>query len=74
MASLPVIAAEGGYQEFTLKGGEWAVLLLSAAAALLALFAFRGLGGLVRVRVIVRVGVLVGVRVAVLVLVRVGVA
>ena len=35
MSSL--IAAEGGWQDFTLKGGEWAVLLLSVAAALLAL-------------------------------------
>ena len=34
---MPAIIAEGGYQEFTLKGGEWAVLLLSAAAALLAI-------------------------------------
>ena len=32
-----IIAAEGGYQEFVLKGGEWAVLWLSAAAALLAI-------------------------------------
>ena len=32
-----LIAAEGGYQEFVLKGGEWAVLWLSAAAALLAI-------------------------------------
>ncbi|MFM8267084.1 MAG: sodium-translocating pyrophosphatase [Ilumatobacteraceae bacterium] len=32
-----LIAAEGGYQVFELKGGEWAVLLLSAAAALLAI-------------------------------------
>ena len=32
-----IIAAEGGYQEFALKGGERAVLWLSAAAALLAL-------------------------------------
>ena len=31
------IFAEGGYQEFALRGGEWAVLLLSAAAALIAL-------------------------------------
>ncbi len=31
------ILAEGGYQEFVLQGGEWAVLLLSAAAALIAL-------------------------------------
>ena len=32
-----LFAAEGGWQTFTLKGGEWAVLWLSAAAALLAL-------------------------------------
>ena len=32
-----LFAAEGGWQQFTLKGGEWAVLWLSAAAALLAL-------------------------------------
>ncbi len=32
-----LFAAEGGYQEFVLKGGEWAVLLLSAAAAFLAI-------------------------------------
>jgi K(+)-stimulated pyrophosphate-energized sodium pump len=31
------ILAEGGYQEFALKGGEWAVLLLSVGAALIAL-------------------------------------
>jgi len=31
------LAAEGGYQVFELKGGEWVVLLLSAAAALLAI-------------------------------------
>jgi K(+)-stimulated pyrophosphate-energized sodium pump len=34
---LSIFAAEGGYQEFVLKGGEWAVLFLSVAAALLAL-------------------------------------
>ena len=34
---MPALIAEGGYQEFELKGGEWAVLLLSAAAALLAI-------------------------------------
>ncbi|MET0459610.1 MAG: sodium/proton-translocating pyrophosphatase, partial [Ilumatobacteraceae bacterium] len=34
---LSLLGAEGGYQEFVLKGGEWAVLLLSVAAALLAL-------------------------------------
>ena len=33
----PVFAAEGGYQSFELRGGEWAVLLLSAAAALVAI-------------------------------------
>jgi K(+)-stimulated pyrophosphate-energized sodium pump len=33
-----MFAAEGGYQSFVLKGGEWAVLLLSASAALLAIF------------------------------------
>jgi K(+)-stimulated pyrophosphate-energized sodium pump len=33
-----MFAAEGGYQSFVLKGGEWAVLLLSAASALLAIF------------------------------------
>jgi len=32
-----LFAAEGGYQVFELKGGEWAVLLLSAASALLAI-------------------------------------
>ncbi len=32
-----LFAAEGGYQEFVLKGGEWAVLWLSAGAALLAI-------------------------------------
>ncbi|MEY4175855.1 MAG: hypothetical protein RI900_3020 [Actinomycetota bacterium] len=32
-----LFAAEGGYQEFVLKGGEWAVLLLSAAAAIVAI-------------------------------------
>ena len=32
-----LFAAEGGYQEFVLKGGEWAVLFLSAAAALVAI-------------------------------------
>src|SRR5919106_1569213 len=31
------LASEGGYQEFTLKGGEFAVLALSGAAALLAI-------------------------------------
>ena len=32
-----VIATEGGYQEFILRGGEWAVLLLSGVAALVAI-------------------------------------
>jgi len=32
-----VIAAEGGYQEFVLKGGEWAVLILAMASAFLAI-------------------------------------
>ena len=32
-----LFAAEGGYQEFVLKGGEWAGLWLSAAAAVLAI-------------------------------------
>ena len=31
-----IFAAEGGYQEFVLKGGEWLVLWLAAAAAILA--------------------------------------
>ena len=33
---LDVLAAEGGYQAFTLHGGEWAVLIGSAVTALLA--------------------------------------
>jgi K(+)-stimulated pyrophosphate-energized sodium pump len=32
-----LIAAEGGYQEFTLRGGEWFVLIGSALTALLAI-------------------------------------
>ena len=32
-----LFAAEGGYQDFVLKGGEWAVLLLSAASAIVAI-------------------------------------
>ena len=31
------IFAEGGYQEFTIRGGEWVVMLLSVAAALIAI-------------------------------------
>ena len=31
---LSLFAAEGGWQEFALKGGEWTVLLLSVVAAL----------------------------------------
>jgi K(+)-stimulated pyrophosphate-energized sodium pump len=34
---LGIFAAEGGWQQFDLKGGEWAVLWVSAAAALIAL-------------------------------------
>ena len=34
---MPAIIAEGGYQVFELKGGEWAILILSAAAAVLAI-------------------------------------
>jgi K(+)-stimulated pyrophosphate-energized sodium pump len=34
---VPSLLAEGGYQVFTLGGGEWAVLYLSAASALLAI-------------------------------------
>ena len=37
MSVVNVLAAEGGYQEFTLRGGEWAILWLSAGAALLAI-------------------------------------
>jgi K(+)-stimulated pyrophosphate-energized sodium pump len=32
-----ILAAEGGYQEFTLDGGEWGWLIFSAATALLAI-------------------------------------
>jgi K(+)-stimulated pyrophosphate-energized sodium pump len=32
-----IFAVEGGYQEFVLKGGEWLVLWLAAAAAILAI-------------------------------------
>ena len=32
-----ILAAEGGYQDFQLRGGEWAVLWLSTAAALIAI-------------------------------------
>ena len=34
---LSLFGAEGGWQDFTLAGGEWTVLLLSVAAALLAI-------------------------------------
>jgi K(+)-stimulated pyrophosphate-energized sodium pump len=34
---LSLVAAEGGYQEFTLRGGEWFVLIGAALTALLAL-------------------------------------
>lgn len=32
-----ILASEGGWQDFTLKGGEWLVLALSGAASLLAI-------------------------------------
>ena len=32
-----VLAAEGGYQQFHLSGGEWAILIASAITALLAI-------------------------------------
>ena len=32
-----ILATEGGYQAFTLHGGEWLVLFGAAAAALLAI-------------------------------------
>ena len=38
-----LLAGEGGWQDFTLKGGEWAVLGLSAAAAVLAIVVGLGL-------------------------------
>ena len=34
---LSLFAAEGGWQDFTLQGGEWTVLLLSVLAALIAI-------------------------------------
>jgi K(+)-stimulated pyrophosphate-energized sodium pump len=33
-----ILAAEGGYQEFVLNGGEWAILIMAAVSAVLALF------------------------------------
>ena len=38
-----VLAAEGGYQQFQLSGGEWAILIASALTALLAIFVGFGL-------------------------------
>ena len=38
-----VLAAEGGYQQFTLAGGEWAILIASALTAILALLVGFGL-------------------------------
>ena len=38
-----VLAAEGGYQQFTLAGGEWAILIASALTAVLALLVGFGL-------------------------------
>jgi K(+)-stimulated pyrophosphate-energized sodium pump len=35
--SAVLVAAEGGYQDFTLAGGEWFILIGSALTALLAL-------------------------------------
>ena len=32
-----ILASEGGWQEFTLKGGEWLILAMSGFAAVLAL-------------------------------------
>jgi K(+)-stimulated pyrophosphate-energized sodium pump len=37
MNLVSLLAAEGGYQEFVLRGGEWAILAFSGASALLAL-------------------------------------
>src|SRR5690349_2872054 len=41
-----VLAAEGGYQQFTLHGGEWLIMIASALTAVLAvivgLFLMRG--------------------------------
>ncbi len=37
IVDLSLFGAEGGWQDFALRGGEWAVLLLSVAAALLAI-------------------------------------
>ena len=37
MSVINILAAEGGYQEFHLRGGEWAVLWLAAASALVAI-------------------------------------
>jgi len=37
MSVVNILAAEGGYQEFELRGGEWAILFLAAAAALIAI-------------------------------------
>ena len=34
---IAILASEGGWQDFTLKGGEWLVLALSGAASLLAI-------------------------------------
>ena len=35
--NVSLLGSEGGWQDFTLRGGEWAVLIASVAAALLAL-------------------------------------
>ena len=39
MSEFVTLAAEGGYQVFNLRGGEWAWLILSAATAILAIMA-----------------------------------
>src|SRR6188474_3608973 len=37
MSVVNILAAEGGYQEFHLRGGEWLILWLAAASAILAI-------------------------------------
>src|SRR5512144_712505 len=37
MSVVNILATEGGYQDFHLRGGEWLILWLSAAAAVLAI-------------------------------------
>ena len=47
-----LLASEGGWQEFTLKGGEWLILAMSGLAAVLALI----VGWFLAVRVLGRRG------------------